>query len=47
MQEELARMVAGGFEYVQNRLDVQQLIQAHAQKFRKLEEALHTLSFSK
>jgi hypothetical protein len=39
--EELARMVADGFEDVQRRLDVQQLIQAHALKFQKLEEALH------
>jgi hypothetical protein len=39
--EELARMVADGFEAVQRRLDVQQLIQAHALKFQKLEEALH------
>lgn len=40
-QEELARMVAEGFENVQRRLDVQQLIQAHERKFHKLEEALH------
>ena len=39
--EELARMVADGFEAVQRRLDVQQLIQAHALKFQKLEEALY------
>jgi hypothetical protein len=39
--EELARMVAEGFEDVQHRLDVQQLIQAHERKFQKLEEALH------
>ena len=40
-QEELARMVAAGFEDVQRRLDVHELIQAHALKFKKLEEALH------
>jgi hypothetical protein len=40
-QEELARMVAEGFEDVQRRLGVQQLIQAHERKFHQLEEALH------
>jgi hypothetical protein len=40
-QEELARMVAEGFVDLQHRLDVQQLIQIHERKFKKLEEALH------
>jgi len=40
-QEELARMVSRGFDDVQSRLDVHELIQAHALKFQKLEEALH------
>lgn len=40
-QEELARMVSGGFEDVQSRLDVQQLVEAHSRKFQKLEDALH------
>ena len=40
-QEELARMVATGFEDIQNRLDVTAKIQAFELKFQKLEEALH------
>jgi hypothetical protein len=39
--EELARMVAEGFEDVQRRLDVQELVQAHERKLHKIEEALH------
>jgi hypothetical protein len=41
LQSELARMVADGFEDVQRRLDVRDLIDAHDRKFQKLEEALH------
>ena len=40
-QEELARMVSGGFEDRQNRLDVKQQIQQFERKFQKLEQALH------
>jgi hypothetical protein len=40
-QEELARMTSEGFLDIQNRLDVRELIYAHEQKFKKLEEALH------
>ena len=40
-QEELARMVAGGFEDVQRRLDLTAQIQIFEHKFIKLEEALH------
>jgi hypothetical protein len=40
-QEELARMTSEGFLDIQNRLDVRELIHAHEQKFKKLEEALH------
>lgn len=39
--QELARMVAVGFEDVQRRLDVQELVQAHERKLKKIEEALH------
>jgi hypothetical protein len=39
--EELARMVSAGFEDIQERLDVQKLIQVHERKFKKIEEALH------
>lgn len=40
-QEELARMVASGFEDIQQRLDVTAKIERFEQKFQKLEEALH------
>ena len=40
-QEELARMVADGFEDIQSRLDVTAKIQTFELKFQKLEEALH------
>jgi hypothetical protein len=40
-QEELAVMVANGFEDIQTRLDVTAKIQTFELKFKKLEEALH------
>lgn len=44
-QEELARMVAAGFEDVQTRLDVREQVinmeKTFGLKFQKLEEALH------
>jgi hypothetical protein len=39
--QELARMVAGGFEDVQRRLDVTAKIELFEHKFQKLEDALH------
>jgi hypothetical protein len=39
--DELARMVADGFEDVQRRLDVTAQIKTFERKFQKLEEALH------
>jgi hypothetical protein len=39
--EELAQMVAAGFDDVQRRLDVTTKISAFERKFQKLEEALH------
>lgn len=40
-QEELARMVSDGFEDLQRRLDVRELVQSHERKLKKIEEALH------
>jgi hypothetical protein len=40
-QEELARMVASGFEDVQRRLDLSEQLRQHELKFQRLEEALH------
>jgi uncharacterized Zn finger protein len=40
-QEELAGMVAAGFEDVQRRLDVTEQVKLFERKFQKLEEALH------
>jgi len=40
-QEELARMVATGFESLEDRLDVTEQMRAFQRKFEKLEEALH------
>ena len=44
-QEELARMVAAGFEDVQSRLDVRERVinmeKTFGLKFQRLEEALH------
>ena len=40
-QEELARLVADGFEDMQRRLDVTAQMQTFERKFQKLEEALH------
>jgi hypothetical protein len=40
-QEELARLVSGGFEDMQDRLDVTAQIKTFERKFKKLEEALH------
>jgi hypothetical protein len=39
--EELARMVAAGFEDVQSRLDVTAQMKIFERKFQRLEEALH------
>jgi len=39
--EELARIVSGGFEDIQKRLDVTAQITVFERKFQKLEEALH------
>ena len=39
-QEELARMVAAGFEDVQRRLDVTEQVKSFECKFQRLEEAL-------
>jgi hypothetical protein len=39
--EELARITNGGFEDIQQRLDVTSKIQVFERKFEKLEEALH------
>ena len=39
--EELARLVADGFEDLQARLDLREQLAAHERKFQKLEEALH------
>lgn len=41
LQAELARMVSGGFEDLQHRLDVREIVQAHERKLKKIEEALH------
>jgi hypothetical protein len=40
-QEELARLVAAGFEDVQRRLDVSKQLHEFELKFQRLEEALH------
>ena len=40
-QEELARMVANGFEDIAQRLDVTEQLQVFERKFQKVEEALH------
>jgi|HubBroStandDraft_6_1064221.scaffolds.fasta_scaffold118657_4 hypothetical protein len=40
-QEELSRMVSDGFEDLQRRLDVREIVQAHERKLKKIEEALH------
>ena len=39
--EELARIVSGGFNDLQERLDVAQQLKSFELKFQKLEEALH------
>src|ERR1051326_3462053 len=38
-QEELARMVAAGFEDIQDRLDVREQMKAYERKLQRLEEA--------
>jgi hypothetical protein len=39
--EELPRIVSAGFEDLQHRLDLSEIVQAHERKLKKIEEALH------
>jgi len=41
LQAELARMVSDGFEDLQRRLDVREIVETHERKLKKIEEALH------